>query len=140
MKINSTQRDMTLKEGKFRLRSGSQHYREKNNAGVYENNRGYSTDYCGSFTGKSEAAATVMKKGGILTSTWFNKLLTCSKKHNVSTSALVALVLAGVLRPAMIMTLPGEKDKEDKIYASGHSMASAILGFIASVILASITK
>lgn len=137
MKINSTQRDMTLKEGKFRLRSGSQHYREKNNAGVYENNRGYSTDYCGSFTGKSEAAATVMKKGGILTSTWFNKLLTCSKKHNVSTSALVALVLAGVLRPAMIMTLPGEKDKEDKIYASGHSMASAILGFIASVILTS---
>lgn len=78
-----------------------------------------------------------MKKGGILTSKWFNKLTKYSYDHNVATSALIALGLAGVLRPATIMTLPGKKDKEDKIYASGHSMASAILGFVASVIITS---
>ena len=35
------------------------------------------------------------------------------------------------------MALPGKKDKEDKIYASGHSMASGIIGFIASTIITS---
>ena len=126
---------MTLKQGNSRLRSESQKFRE-NNAGAYEN-RGYNAGYCGSFTGKSEAAATVMKKGGLFTKNWFNKFLTYSYEHNVSTSALVALVLAGVLRPATIMALPGDKDKEDKIYASGHAMASAILGFVASTIITS---
>ena len=136
MKVNSIQRDMTLKQGNSRLRSESQNFREKVDAGLYEN-RGYSADYCGSFTGKSEAAATVIKKGGILTKNWFNKFLKYSYEHNVSTSALVALGLAGVMRPATIMALPGEKDREDKIYASGHSMASAILGFVASTIITS---
>ena len=135
MKINSIQHDMTLNQGNSRLRSESQKFRE-NNAGAYEN-RGYNAGYCGSFTGKSEAAATVMKKGGLFTKNWFNKFLTYSYEHNVSTSALVALVLAGVLRPATIMALPGDKDKEDKIYASGHAMASAILGFVASTIITS---
>ena len=135
MKINSIQHDMTLKQGNSRLRSESQKFRE-NNAGAYEN-RGYNAGYCGSFTGKSEAAATVMKKSGLFTKNWFNKFLTYSYEHNVSTSALVALVLAGVLRPATIMALPGDKDKEDKIYASGHAMASAILGFVASTIITS---
>ena len=135
MKINSIQYDMTLKQGNSKLHTEAQKFREYN-AGVYEN-RGYSADYCGSFTGKSEAAATVIKKGGLFTKNWFNKFLTYSYEHNVSTSALVALGLAGVLRPATIMALPGEKDKEDKIYASGHSMASAIIGFIASTIITS---
>ncbi len=137
MKINLVQRDMTLKQGKFGLRSESHNYKEKNSVGMYDDKRGYNADYCGSFTGKSEAATTVMKKGGILTKKWFNKFLTYSYEHNISTSALVALVLAGVLRPTMIMALPGKKDKEDKIYASGHSMASAILGFVASTLLTS---
>lgn len=105
--------------------------------GAYDNNRGYNANFNGSFTGKSEAAVKTIKKGGILTSKWFNKLTEYSNEHNVATSALIALGLAGVLRPATIMTLPGKKDKEDKIYASGHSMASAILGFVASVIITS---
>ena len=43
------------------------------------------------------------------------------------------------LKVACIATYPPfvYKDKEDKIYASGHSMASAILGFVASVIVTS---
>lgn len=49
----------------------------------------------------------------------------------------MSLFLAGALRPATIMALPGDKDKEDKIYASGHSMASGVIGFVASTIITS---
>ena len=137
MKVSRLQRDITYNQGTSGLHSEPQNFREKN-AGAYNyENRGYNAGYNGSFTGKSEAAVNTMKKGGILTSKWFNKLLTYTNDHNVATSALVALGLAGVLRPITIMSLPGKKDKEDKIYASGHSMASAILGFVASVIVTS---
>ncbi len=136
MKVSRLQRDITLNQGSSRLHSEPQNFREKN-AGAYDNNRGYNANFNGRFTGKSEAAVKTIKKGGILTSKWFNKLTEYSNEHNVATSALIALGLAGVLRPATIMTLPGKKDKEDKIYASGHSMASAILGFVASVIITS---
>ena len=136
MKISRLQRDITLNQGTSRLHSEPQNFREKTK-GAYDNNRGYSANYNGSFTGKSEAAVNVAKKGGIFASKWFNKFLTYTNDHNVATSALVALGLAGVMRPATILALPGKKDKEDKIYASGHSMASAILGFVASVIVTS---
>lgn len=136
MKISKLQRDITLNQGYSRLHSDSQTFREKNK-GAYSDNRGYNADFNGSFTGKSETAVNTMKKGGILASGWFNKLALSAKEHNIGTSALIALGLAGVMRPATIMALPGKKDKEDKIYASGHSMASAILGFIVSVIVTS---
>ena len=136
MKISRLQRDITLNQGTSRLHSEPQNFREKTK-GAYDNNRGYSANYNGSFTGKSEAAVSVAKKGGIFASKWFNNFLAYTDKHNVATSALVALGLAGVMRPATILALPGKKDKEDKIYASGHSMASAILGFVASVIITS---
>ena len=136
MKVSRLQRDITLNQGYSRLHSDSQTFREKNK-GAYSDNRGYNAGFNGSFTGKSETAVNTMKKGGILASGWFNKLAYYAEKHNIGTSALIALGLAGVMRPATIMALPGEKDKEDKIYASGHSMASAILGFIVSVIVTS---
>ena len=136
MRITKLQRDITLNQGTSRLHSEPQNFREKTK-GAYDNNRGYSANYDGSFTGKSEAAVNVAKKSGIFTKKWFNKFLTYTNDHNVATSALVALGLAGVMRPATILALPGKKDKEDKIYASGHSMASAILGFVASVIVTS---
>lgn len=136
MRITKLQRDITLNQGTSRLHSEPKNFREKTK-GAYDNNRGYSASYDGSFTGKSEAAVNVAKKSGIFTKKWFNKFLTYTNDHNVATSALVALGLAGVMRPATILALPGKKDKEDKIYASGHSMASAILGFVASVIVTS---
>lgn len=136
MRITKLQRDITLNQGTSRLHSEPQNFREKTK-GAYDNNRGYSANYDGSFTGKSETAVNVAKKSGIFTKKWFNKFLTYTNDHNVATSALVALGLAGVMRPATILALPGKKDKEDKIYASGHSMASAILGFVASVIVTS---
>lgn len=82
-------------------------------------NRGY---YGGSFTGLNGAAADASK--GL-----FNKILLLCNKHTVIAQNLVALVLAAGLRPVAIMSLPGKKDKDDKIYASGHSIASGLIGF-----------
>lgn len=131
MKINSVQRDMTLKQGNSALRSNFSNFREK--ADMCD--RGYSANYCGSFTGKSKSAATFLDK--TLNSRWFGKFAKYSYDHNISTSALIALILAGIMRPATIMALPGKKDKEDKIYASGHSMASGIIGFAVSTAITS---
>lgn len=136
MKINSVQRDVTLKQGNSGHLSKFKNFREKNSADIYD--RGYNAEFSGSFTGQeSKAAATVIKKSRILGSKWFQSFTEYSNDHNVSTSALAALVLAGIMRPATIMSLPGKKDKEDKIYASGHSMASGVIGFIISTILTS---
>lgn len=132
MKVNSIQRDITLKYGNSGLRSKSENFREKSETGI---KRGYNVDNCGSFTGKSKTAASFLDK--ILASNWFGNFTKYSQEHNISTSALIALVLAGIMRPATIMALPGKKDKEDKIYASGHAMASGIIGFIASTIVTS---
>lgn len=87
-------------------------------------NRGY---YSGSFTGTNVAAVagSMTPKGSKL----LDNILTLCDKHTVIAQNLVALVLAAGLRPIAIMSLPGKKDKEDKIYASGHSMASGLIGF-----------
>lgn len=138
MKINLIQRDIALSG----FHSESKKFREKSGMSVCEKNRGYSAEFSGSFTGKSETAANVLNKSKsfsdkVLTSKWFDSLTTAAEKHNVATSALIALGLAGVMRPATTMALPGKKDKDDKIYASGHAMASGVMGFIVSLILTS---
>lgn len=135
MKINSIQRDITLKAGASGFHSELQNHKEKCSVDMCEIKRGNNTGYCGSFTGKSEAATSFFDK--ILKSNWFGKFTKYAEEHNVATSALIALVLAGMLRPATIMALPGDKDKEDKIYASGHAIASGIIGFIVSTVVTS---
>ena len=140
MKINSIQYDMSLKQGNLRLHSESHNFREKNSAGLYRKDRGYNNVYCGSFTGKSKPAATVLKRGlfdRMLASNWFGNLTKYAEEHNIAASALIALVLAGVMRPATILSLPGKEDKEDKIYAAGHAIASGIIGFAVSTAVTS---
>ena len=66
MRITKLQRDITLNQGTSRLHSEPKNFREKTK-GAYDNNRGYSANYDGSFTGKSEAAVNVAKKSGIFT-------------------------------------------------------------------------
>ena len=132
MKINSVQRDIALKQGTFGFHSGPS-YREGKGVDICD--RGYSANYCGSFTGNSEAATSFFDK--ILKSKWFGAFAKYTEDHNISTSALMALVLAGIMRPATIMSLPGKKDKDDKIYASGHAMASGIIGFLVSTAITS---
>ena len=101
-----------------------------NNVGLCEknNNRGYNVNFSGSAPRMSEATAkTFMEK--ILKSGAFNWLVGFTGDHNVAAAALIALFLAGGLRPAITMSLPGKKDTEDKMYAAGHSMASGLIGF-----------
>lgn len=101
-----------------------------------ENNRGYNISFSGGLQGKSVAAANSLSDK-LFGSEAFGKLLEKAHKHNIITNALVALVLAGVLRPATILALPGDKDREDKIYAAGHALASGIIGFAVSMALTS---
>jgi len=90
-------------------------------------NRGY---YSGSSVSFG-AAANISKKMQAL-----NKLWQSSGASTVVTQNLVALVLAAILRPIAIVSLPGKKNKDDKIYASGHSISSGLIGFgFASVIM-----
>lgn len=141
MKINAIKYDTTLKQGSLTVHRGPQNLKEKERAGVCGKNNEDKTKFSGNFTGKSEVAASAIKnlkiKDKIFNSKAYNWLLTFAEAHNVAGSALMALFLAGAVRPATIMALPGKKDKEDKIYASGHSMASGIIGFAASTIITS---
>ena len=148
MKISSIYYDKNLLHGRAetnQVPSGmqkvkdSQNFRERNYAGLCDgkiDNRVYNAAYSGSFTGKSKAAASLWDR--ILKSeryaSWMEKYIF---DHNIASSAFMALILAGILRPATVMSLPGKKDKEDKVYSAGHAIASGIIGFVASVILTS---
>lgn len=132
MKINSIKNNFTLKSGYLESYYDPHHSKEKCSAGMCEKNT-YSSNiaFNGGLPIKSGAAVNALeaksKKMRVL-----NWLLEFVKEHNVSGSALMALFLAGALRPVTIMALPGKKDKDDKIYASAHSMASALIGYGAS--------
>lgn len=140
MKITSIQRDMALKQGNFTVHDDTQSFKEKYNAGARGYKRGINADNSGNLTDKSEVAAITFE-GNLGTrignSNSFNWILEKTAKHNVAASAFIALILAGVLRPLAIMSLPGKKDRDDKIYASGHSMASGIIGFAFSTLVTS---
>lgn len=95
-------------------------------------NRGYNMSFSGKLPDGS-AAKSFMER--IMDSRAFNWLTGFSGAHNVAAASLVALFLAGGLRPAITISLPGKKDLEDKIYAAGHSLASAIIGFAFSTLI-----
>ena len=105
---------------------------KEKSAGLCDNksvNRGY---YSGSFTGNVAAAAASAAAGAsgkFAKETLFDKLLKLCDNHTVIAQNLWALVLATTLRPLAIMSLPGKKNKEDKTYASGHAIASGLIGF-----------
>lgn len=79
-----------------------------------------------SFSGFSNAT----KNSTILKGRRFKALLEKADENQVVFSAGFALLLTCLLRPAAIMTLPGKKNKDDKKYASAHSMASGVIGFV----------
>ena len=138
MKINSLQRDMALKQSNFPVSKDPQSYKQKTGAGVCGKNRGINTDNSGNLTNESEVAAINFRGNlgsKIGKSDWFNWVLEKTAKHNVAASAFVGLILAGVLRPMAIMSLPGKKDKDDKIYASGQAVASGVIGFAFSTLI-----
>ena len=64
-----------------------------------------------------------------LTSEKLGKLLDLSANNPVVVTSLYSLFLCTLLRPATIMALPG-KNVDDKKYASAHSIASGVMGFL----------
>ncbi len=122
MNIDSIKNYPTGSLVKQKPKYGLENRQKSTSAELYDNknvNRGY---YSGSFTGLNGAAAGASRRT-------FNKILELCDGHTVIAQNLVALFLAAGLRPIAIMSLPGKKDKEDKIYASGHSIASGLIGF-----------
>ena len=108
---------------------------KKSGVGLCEENASDKITFSGSQEKSVAAANTLM--GKILKSSAFNWLSYFSGAHNIASSALISLFLAGLLRPAATVALPGKSDKDDKIYAAGHSMASAVMGFVFSTIVTS---
>ena len=90
----------------------------------------------GNFADKSEVA-TLSFKGGkydkVLSSDKFANFLTYVQDHNLSANALVALVLAGMVRPTLTMAIPGMKDKKDKIYSAGQAISTGFLGYVVTM-------
>ena len=114
-------------------------YKEKCSVGLCDNgnnNEDYSVTFSGSSSESDGATAKsfwgTIKKAGLKSFDWLTEF---TGNHNVASASLIALFLAGMLRPAITVSLPGKKDKDDKIYAAGHSMASALIGFAFSTIL-----
>ena len=92
----------------------------------------YEKEYRGYYSGSSVSFGSAAK----FSSRMLDGLLDACNNHTTIVQNLVALVLALGPRPLAIMSLPGKKNKEDKIYASGHSMASGLIGFaFASIIM-----
>ena len=57
-------------------------------------------------------------------------------KHEVLVQAAISCVICVGLRPATIMALPGQKDKQDNMYAAGHSVSSGLMGLLSSFLIA----
>lgn len=53
-------------------------------------------------------------RGGLFKKKWFDSFLRYANAHNIGCSALMALILAGGLRPVTIMALPGKKIRKIK--------------------------
>ena len=64
-----------------------------------------------------------------------NKLNELCTGNAVVAISLIALFYAAGLRPLAIMSLPGKKDRDDKMYASGHAIASGVIGYVFSSIV-----
>ena len=114
----------------------------------FEINRGSNIEFKGGSIAKlSDTAAFGYKKFGkklsdkIAKSKPFNKLLDYFEDKTSLMQAGVALVVAGVLRPATNLAMSNKDDREDAMYAASHAIASAVIGFIvSSIVLAPFDK
>ena len=112
-------------------------------AGLYDNNtRGKNVSFSGSVaTESSKAAAGVLENLGgkwydpILRSMGFKKTAATSNEKSVVMQALVALVVAGGMRPATNMAMSTKEDREDAMYAASHAISSAVIGLLVSLVV-----
>lgn len=134
MKLDSINFDTTFKQ-KHRLNDAN-----KNISSM----RKYSNvAFSGSGASKktSEAAAKVFENLGekwsdkLFRKKWFRNFVEIFENKTVVAQSLVALGVAGVLRPATNMAMAGKDDREDAMYAASHAIASAVIGFVVSSIV-----
>ena len=137
MKVHTIQNDISRG---YKLKPG---LREKEtSAGLCENNNSIVT-FNGSRASKktSEAAVKVFNNLGhsisdkLFQNKKFQKLVEIFETKTVVAQSLVALVVAGIFRPATNMAMAGKEDREDSMYAASHAIASAIIGFVVSSIV-----
>jgi hypothetical protein len=124
---------------KYKRKNTSVHGYGNQSVAMYENENVYNRGYNGSFTGiNNPKAAETFAEKQLKT---FRKILVLCNHNTVIAQNLVALVLAATLRPLAIMSLPGKKNKDDKKFASAHSIASGVIGFgFSSLIMAPFDK
>lgn len=140
MKINLLNNKPPYLSGYSESHKDSQMFKERTGAGVCDKKnttRGYNVNFSGNPAQKASEVAAKNLGDKILNSKTFGAILEYAEGHPISCNALFSLVLAGMLRPATIMALPGDKDKEDKINAAAHSVASAVIGFISATVVMS---
>ena len=144
MKIHSIKYDNSLKQ-KHRTENTNPAIMSKEyGAGLCEeNNRGYSVAFSGSGASQktSKAAAKVFEDLGqkvsdkLFRNEKFHRLLEIFEEKSTVAQALVALVVAGGLRPATNMAMATKDDREDAMYAASHAIASAVIGFTVSALV-----
>lgn len=84
--------------------------------------------------GAAELVKTTENAGKIYTSKVIKNLLSKAANNQMMFSALFALGLTCFLRPATIMATPGQKKNlDDKKFASAHSIASGVIGYVMSI-------
>lgn len=141
MKINLLNNKSPYLSGYSEVHKDSQMFKERTGAGVCDKNnttRGYNVNFSGNPAQKASEVAAKNLGDKILNSKAFGSVLEYAEAHPISCNALFSLVLAGMLRPATILALPGDdKSKDDKIIAAAHSVASGIIGFISATIVMS---
>ena len=85
------------------------------------------------FKGFAEYAAKKVPQK-MLASPFFHSVLKLAEKNASLFEAAFVLLIAGVARPATIMSIPGAK-REDKEYAAVKAVATALVGFSLAAIL-----
>ncbi len=142
MKINLLNYNTPYLSGKTEVNKDPQAFKERYGAGVCDkknNTRGYNVNFSGNPAQKASEVAAKSLGDKILSSKTFGNILEYAEGHPVSCNALFSLVIAGMLRPATILSLPGkgEEDKKKKLDAAAHAVASGAIGFLFATIIMS---
>ena len=80
-------------------------------------------------TKRKFAERVAEKCSNILASDSFGKILSWTQTQEVLVQSGSALIVCSVLRPATLALFPGDKNKQDFLYAAGHSVSSGLWGF-----------
>ena len=78
---------------------------------------------------------SVEEPGKFYTNKTVKKIFEKAEKNQTMFTAGYSLLLAGALRPATIVSLPGKKNKDDMKYAAAHSISSGVMGYLAALII-----